>query len=65
MGDIHLESRITSREYTSSTSMLRKVRVSRITFMLNLVVFDVASLDKRYALMFCSQGTLSISKKEK
>ena len=54
MGDIHLDYGITSNEYTLSTSMLGKARVSWITVMLNPVVFNVASLDKRFSLNFCS-----------
>lgn len=65
MGDIHLEYGVTFKEYTSSTSMMREARVSWINDLFNHALFDVASLDRRYALKFYLWGTCSISKEEK
>lgn len=65
MADTQLDLGITSKEYTSLDLILREARVSWINVLLNLIVFDVESLDRRLTLKFCLQGTCSILKEVK
>lgn len=65
MGEIQLDSRVSSREYASSTSILEEARVYYMTILLNPSTFEVVSLDKRSALKFYLRGTCSTSKERK
>lgn len=54
-----------SKEYASSTLMLVEARLFCLIVLLNHATFEVACLEKRSALRFCSQMMFFTSKDRK